>query len=357
MAEVQITESDTPLYKLETIYRRATEGLRTSEWHEGAFRNLLTGWLDSLEDEVLDRGVNEHDDAAIARAVGEVLEQRLAAVSAINPGFGAALRACHAAQVRGDYATSEGLMAWLMGQPNVGASIKRAAGLKGELDHDAAMAFIRGLLTILRQSGRSGLMLVLDETETIQRVRSDSRRKSLEALRKLIDDIDAAKFPGLYVVITGTPPFFDGPHGIQQLTPLAQRLHVDFGKFPEFDNLKAIQVRLFPFSIDRLVEVGKKVRDLYPAKHPARIGAKVTDELVEQVARAVAGELGGKVGVAPRLFLRKLVDGLLDKVDQHDRFDPRIHMELKLDPQSLHAQERQAAGIAPDLDDFDLDLE
>ena len=33
--------------------------------------------------------------------------------------------------------------------------------------------------------------LVLDEVETIQRVRSDSREKSLNALRQLIDDIYA----------------------------------------------------------------------------------------------------------------------------------------------------------------------
>jgi hypothetical protein len=356
VAEVQISANDTPLHKLETVYRRVAEGLRTAEWHEGAFRNLLTAWLDTLEDEVLDTGIDEDDDDAIAAAVDALLEQRLAVVSNINPQFGLALRACHRAQLQSDYATSEGLMAWLMGQPNVGANHKRQAGLTGALDHTGAMAALRGLLTILRQSGRKGLMLVLDETEIVQRMRADTREKSLEALRKLIDDIDSAKFPGLYVVITGTPEFFDGPHGVRIKTPLAQRLHVDFGKFPEFDSLRDVQIRLMPFTVDRLVEVGHKVRALYPAKDPERLDAKVPPDLIARMARAVAGELGGKVGVAPRIFLRKLVGSLLDKVDLHEAFDPEVHLELSLDPGGLTPQEAAAAGLPVDLDDLDLDV-
>lgn len=355
VAEVQISENDTPLYQLETVYRRATEGLRTAEWHDGAFRSLLTTWLDSLEDEVIAGGVDERDEEALTDAVGAKLEERLAVVSARNPQFAAALRGYHAAHVAGDHATAEGLMAWLMGQPHVGAKVKHAAGIKGDLDHDAAMSFLRGLLTVITQSGRKGLMLVLDEVETIQRVRSDSRRKSLEALRKLIDDLDAGKFPHLYVLITGTDVFFDGANGIQVLTPLAQRLTVDFSGDPRFDNLRAVQLRLTPFSLDRLVEVGRKVRDLYPAREPDRLRATVNDDVITQLAHAVAGKLGGKVGVAPRLFLRKLVDGLLDRVDQYDDFDPHAHFELTLDPGTLTPQEAEAAGTGPDLDDIPLD--
>jgi hypothetical protein len=356
VAEVQISENDTPLYQLETIYRRATEGLRTTEWQDGAFGNLLTVWLDTLEDEAIAAGVDGDDQAAVAAAVGDLLETRLAAVSARNPQFAAALRAYHRCQVTGDPATAQLLMAWLMGQPNVAQKIKNVAGIKGDLDHTAAMAFLRGLLAVLRQSGRSGLLLVLDEVETIQRVRSDSRRKSLEALRKLIDDLDSGKFPHLYVLITGTPEFFDGPHGIQVLTPLAQRLHVDFSGDPRWDNPRAVQIRLPPFSKERLVEVGRKVRDLYPAKHPERVAAVVDDALIDSLAGAVAGKLGGKVGVAPRIFLRKLVDGLLDRVDRHPDFDPAQHFELKLDADALSPEEAEAAGSQVDLDHIDLDL-
>ena len=44
--------------------------------------------------------------------------------------------------------------------------------------------------------------------------------------------------------------------------------------------------------------------------------------------RAVTGKLGGKVGVAPRIFLKKLVADVLDRVDQYADFDPRQNYAL-----------------------------
>ena len=357
VAEVQISQNDTPLHKLETVYRRAMEGLRTREWDSGAFRSLISAWLMSLEDEVIDGGVSADDTTALSREVGRLMEGRLAEVSATQPQFAAALRACHEAQVREDYGVSEGLMAWLMAQPNVGASVKRGAGIKGDVDHTGALAFLRGLITVLKQTGRPGLMLVLDEVETIQRVRADSRERSLDALRKLIDDLYGGRFEGLYVLITGTPSFFEGPHGVKRLPPLAQRLHVDFAADPRFDNPRDVQIRLQPFDLDRLVEVGRKVRDLYPSEDPDRIQAKVGDEVLVSLARGVAGKLGGKTGVAPRIFLRKLVAGLLDRVDMFPDFEPTRDFELVVSADELSDEERAAAGGVDRADAIDLDIE
>src|SRR5699024_4013058 len=58
-------------------------------------------------------------------------------------------------------------------------------------------------------------------------------------------------------------------------------------------------------------------------------------------ADAVAGELGGKVGIAPRLFLRKLVD-VMDRVDQNPDFDPRRHSSLTAVGGELTETERGA---------------
>jgi hypothetical protein len=353
---VQISETETPLYRMETVYRRAVESMRTAEWPDGAFRSLIDRWLFTLEEEVLAQtGVSADDGEAVSRAVGDLLERRLAQVSATQPQFAAALRACHAARVKNDHAVSEGLVAWLMGQPNVGVSVKRAAGIKGDLDHFGAGGFLRGLLEVLRQTGRRGMVLVLDEVETIQRVRADSREKSLNALRQLIDDLAGGRYPGLYVLITGTPAFFDGPQGVRRLQPLAQRLQADFSGDPRFDNAKAVQVRLQPFTMDRLVEVGRRVREVYPTEARERIQARVGDGFLESLALAVAGKLGGKVGVAPRLFLMRLVD-VLDRVDQMPEFDPSKHYELVVQANELTPQERQAAGIERSVDDIELDL-
>lgn len=355
VAEVQVSENDTPLHRLETVYRRAMEGLRTTEWDTGAFRAVISQWIMALEEEVT-RGLRDPDDLeALSRGVGELMEARLAEVSAVQPQYAAVLRAYHAAQLREDHAVAEGLIAWLMGQPNVSGDIKRKAGIKGEVDHTGALGFFRGLLAVLHQCGRPGLLLVLDEVETIQRARADSRDKSLEALRKLIDDLYGGRFAGLYVLITGTPAFFDGPNGVKRLPPLAQRLHVDFSGDPKWDNPRDVQVRLHAFDVERLVEVGRRVRTLYPTDAPERVRQQVDDSTLRALASAVAGRLGGKVGVAPRIFLRKLVAGLLDRVDLHPDFDPRRDFELSLVDDELTVEERAAAG-GTSPDDFDLRL-
>jgi mRNA-degrading endonuclease toxin of MazEF toxin-antitoxin module len=214
---------------------------------------------------------------------------------------------------------------------------------------------VRGV--VLRDSGHPGLLVVLDEVETLQRVRGDVREKGLNAIRQLIDEVDAGRFPGLYLLITGTPAFFDGPQGIQRLPPLAQRLHVDFATEARFDNPRAVQIRLPGFTPERLEEVGRKVRDLYAEHAPAaaRIHAAVDDAYVAALAGAVTGNLGGRVGVAPRVFLKKLVSDVLDRVDQFADFDPRRHYALTIDDAELTAVERRARGAATP-DDIALDL-
>ncbi|MBL8678387.1 MAG: BREX system ATP-binding protein BrxD [Myxococcales bacterium] len=356
-AEVQINETETPLHRMETIYRRAMENLRTRDWDDGAFRTLVGRWFFALEEEVLARpGMDNADASALSTAVSALLEQRLSEVSRTQPSFAAALRRCHQARSRAEHGLEEGLLSWLMGQPHVSADIKRAAGLKGEVDHFMASAFFRGLLAMLQQSGRKGLLLVLDEAETIQRMRGDVREKSLNALRQWIDDIDGGRYPGLYLVVTGTPAFFDGPQGVKRLAPLAQRVHVDFDDDPRWDNTRAVQVRLLPFDHARLCEVGRKVRDLYPATEPDRVRARVSDDLVAALARDVSAGLGGRVGIAPRIFLKKLVASVLDRVDEHADFDPAQHFKLTLDAKELTADERHAAGIERSVDEVELDL-
>jgi len=356
-AEVQISETETPLHRLETVYRRALERLSTPDCLEGAFRSVIDGWIYGLEEEVLgDGSVSREDPARLAQLTDELLERRLAPINRATPQFGIALRAYHRAQREGDSALADGLIAWLAGQPHTGAASKRAAGLKGDVDHFAALSFLKGLLSVLADSGFKGLVLVLDEIETLQRVRTDVREKGLNALRQFLDEIDGGRFNGLYLCITGTPAFFEGPQGVRRLEPLAQRLHTDFSADARFDNPRAIQMRLPGFSEERLVEVGVKIREVFvpDARNPAHVRAVVDDEYVTDLARAVTGDLGGKVGVAPRLFLKKLVGDVLDRVDQFPDFDPRKHYKLTISEPEMTRAER--AARARTTDDVELDV-
>ena len=354
--EVQINETETPLHRLETVYRRLVEHLGTADTASGAFRGIIDGWFYALEQDVLaDASIDPNDAGALLSRTEALMEARLSTISKTAPAFSAVLRAYRRALATGDGGLADGLISWLAGQPNVAAGVKRAAGVKGDLDHFGAANFLVGLLIILRDSGFSGLVLVLDEVETLQRMRADTREKGLNALRQWIDEIDAGRYPGLYLVVTGTPAFFDGPQGVQRLAPLAQRLHVDFSTDRRFDNPRAVQIRLAPFDQTALLAVGRRVRALYAEgqPHEQRLCRVVDDCYLDTLARAVAGGLGGKVGVAPRLFLKKLVADILDRVDLHEDFDPRRHYTLTLADREMSVVERAAAS-ATSVDDIEL---
>ena len=117
-------------------------------------------------------------------------------------------------------------------------------------------------------------------------------------------------------MITGTPAFFDGRQGVQGLPPLAARLSTTFSD-PRFDNPRAPQIRLPGFDLERLVQVGVRVRDIFADGSPqqARVRELVDDAFLADMATAVAGRLGGQVGIVPRLYLRKLIGEVLDLVE------------------------------------------
>jgi hypothetical protein len=113
-AEVQISETETPLHRLETVYRRLTERLATAAVPQGALSNIIDGWFFTLEEDVLAEGtVDAHDEPQLLSRTEALLEQRLAKVTSSAPMFSAALRGYRRAQSAGDLATAESLIAWL----------------------------------------------------------------------------------------------------------------------------------------------------------------------------------------------------------------------------------------------------
>ena len=55
-SEVQISETETPLHRHETVYRRIVERLSTPEQDDGALRSVLDAWFYALDEDVLAEG-------------------------------------------------------------------------------------------------------------------------------------------------------------------------------------------------------------------------------------------------------------------------------------------------------------
>ena len=93
-SEVQISETETPLHRLETVYRQLIERLSTSDSIQGALRGILDSWFYALEEDVLAEGsIDETDAGALLSRTNSLMEQRLAAINRYAPTFSTALRA------------------------------------------------------------------------------------------------------------------------------------------------------------------------------------------------------------------------------------------------------------------------
>ena len=102
---------------------------------------------------------------------------------------------------------------------------------------------------------------------------------------------------------------------------------------------------------------GQRVRDIYPAKNPERVSARVDDRFLAALVSQVTAGFGGKVTLAPRLFLRELVD-VMDRVDLHEDYVPGEHYKLQLDDAKLTPEELAAKhGRSPDTTDVTEDVE
>ena len=193
-------------------------------------------------------------------------------------------------------------------------------------------------------------MIVIDEAETILRMRKDTRHKSLNGIRQISDA--AGSYPGLLWIFTGTPEFFDTRQGVAGLTPLHDRIR--FLKKGRFASLRQAQLELSPFDAERLRAVALRLRELYPAPDRGRLDARVSADFIERLVAEVTQGFKGDVGVVPRQFLREFV-GQMDLVDEHDDYHPMAEYGFTpadMSPEEEHALGRGAASPADEDDGF-----
>jgi hypothetical protein len=186
-------------------------------------------------------------------------------------------------QFEDEFIKARGLLDWMCGDKKVAATAKKEADIKGDLTKNDVYTFLRGMLELFRKAGHPGLLLVLDEVETIRHYNKNLRGKALEVLRDIVDKVLSNNLPGLLLMVTGTPALYESEEGIPALEPLNQRVKVTFGDDPSTDNLRQTQIRLHPLDSEGLNLVAHKIREIYPADHPERLQQKVDDDFIDHL--------------------------------------------------------------------------
>lgn len=315
---VVVSDNDLQFYKFDDVYRKVVQELGTSSCARSALSDIIDRWIARVEDALIAGGANENSDE-FDDQVQQRMEEELASLTGgkAPEDMARVLRTIFSLKQKGEIAEASALLSWLSGSENVAASAKKVAGIKGDIGSRDALDYLHGVLEIVKASGYKGLVIVIDEVETVLRMRHDSRGKSLNGIRQICDAAD--RYKGLLWIFTGTPEFFDTKRGVAGLEPLSER--IQFLISGGFANPRQPQLELKPFDANRLKEVALKLREIYPTANRNSLISKITSDFIERLVAKVTAGFKGDVGVVPRQFLRQFVN-VLDLVAENEDFNP-----------------------------------
>ena len=336
---VVVSDNDLRFHRFEEVYRKVVTELATETCPRGALSDILDRWIGRIEEGLIASGTlidaPDFDDRVRAK-----LQEELANLTGgkAPADFIRVIQSIFDLKQTGELADAATLISWLSGSGNIAASVKKRADIKGDIESGDALAYLRGILEIAKSAGYKGMLIVIDEAETILRMRTDSRHKSLNGIRQISDA--SGEYPGLLWLFTGTPEFFDARKGVAGLAPLHDRIR--FLSQGGFASLRQPQVELKPFDAGRLRSVALRLRDMYPMPNRQRVIARVTDTFIDRLVAKVTEGFRGDVGVVPRQFLRELIS-VMDLVDVEDEFEPEKAYGFSTDKLAQLSPEEQSA--------------
>ena len=334
---VVVSDNDLQFHRFDDVYRKVVSELGTASCPRGALGDILDRWIGRVENALIDSGADENAadfDTKVRRRIDDDLAANTGGQAPQD--FVRVVQTIFDLKQRGDVAEAGALIGWLSGSGNVSASAKKVAGIKGDIGSRDALDYLRGVLEIVKAAGYKGLTIVIDEAETIVRMRKDSRHRSLNGIRQIADA--AGSYHGLLWIFTGTPAFFDERRGVAGLAPLHDRIR--FLEQGRFASLRQPQLVLRPFDAERLTSVALRLRELFvrSAEQPERVESKITTAFIDRLVAEVTRGFKGDVGVVPRQFLREFVSQM-DLVEQEADYDPMT--EWGFSPQGLSPEEQQ----------------
>ena len=323
-----VISPDTPLAKFDVIVGKVFDSIRLPDKRTScALSDLLEKWFHNLMKKIAAlEGMKLDDPKSIADISKRVLPKivdELSAVHGLDASFVNAVNGYMQAKIQRDSVLANDALGWLKANTNLSGNRKHKLGVRGNLSPLVALNFIKGLLHIIRGSGYKGLLLVIDEIETVQRLPNERQRlNSYESLRVLVDQVAEDSLSGLMLVLTGTPKLLeDRRFGIPSYEPLKQRL--EQMSFPDGrSSLRQPVITLNGFGKTELIEVATKVRNIHSNALNWQADKKLSIDQLNHLVDVAVNAFGGEVERTPRSFLREVVH-ICDMLHEH----PSLSME------------------------------
>ena len=207
--------------------------------------------------------------------------------------------------------------AWLTGDPNLPHTRYRELNVKGRVEHDNAMGFLRSLSTLMRITGHSGFLMMIDEAERIRHLSQQGLRDAAyDNIRMLWDEANRGKLPSTLIMFAATDEFFEHERGILSYGALATRIGSESLRTDSEDTRYPV-VSLRRLTADELRTLAEELLAVHSKANEwdaeAYVGGATLDSILESFQRK-NGLAGGNV--VPRNFVKAYMR-IIDYVSEH----------------------------------------
>ena len=307
---------DQPLSDLPVFYSGLINGLRIPEKYDScALADILESWLLTIHKKTAKIEGLKALDSATQKKLSEIVEKRveseLSFLSDLDSDFSPALRAFYRAKITNNPVLASTAIAWLSGSRAMSGKMLNEIGVRGYLESNQVFPRIHAILEVIKGSHYKGLLLVVDELELIRKFpHASQREQALNILRLLIDESGKNKFPGCFLVFTGTDTFFeDDRAGIKSYEALADRVSCP----PTKDGITSVKqpvITLQGLDQTKLLTVISKIRDIHGIAYNWDAQKKFPDEILQKLVQDWTAFGEESVSRKPRPIIREFIHRL-----------------------------------------------
>ncbi len=301
---------EVPIHKFEVVYQAIVRQLRGT--FEGAgIRGLVDTWADSLAPDLANQDGSSFQERLTAlseelRALpGMDLNFANALVGLVNNRFGLVGEG-EAAEER--LQAREVLYQWFEGSRVAKRELKPFQIFE-TLSKTNSKRLLGSLIAFLRYRGYKGLILLMDELETVIAQSASIRNAAYENVRLLIDNTEHAQY--LHIFFSIIPDVILSEKGFKSYDALWSRVRsIGEGKRLNYRSV-LIDLHRTPLKTEELIALGQTLRRIHETAYRWD-GAAVTDELIEKVCAAQK-----RMGLLSevRLFVKQVIR-ILDMAEQ-----------------------------------------
>ncbi|NOY70556.1 MAG: ATPase [Deltaproteobacteria bacterium] len=331
---------EVPIHKFEAVYQALTRQLR-GRFEGIGIRSLLNGWLDGLAPE----------KTPSSEQIGEMAEV-LRNLPGMNVNFANGLTALlhnrFSPLMDGEVhdqrtADREVIFHWFEGGRMTKKELK-PFGIFEVINKANSKQILNSLNVFLRHLGHKGLILLLDELETVIAQSASVRNAAYENVRLLIDNTEQAEY--MHIFFSIIPDVLLSEKGFKSYDALWSRVR-SIGQNKRL-NYRGVLIDLHrtPLKSAELVDLGRSLRRIHEISFRWDAGEVVSDKLLKDVCKNQE-----KMGLLSevRLFVKQVIR-ILDMAEQGKEPTETIDLDEHIISSQQEMEQEKMEQLQPSWD-------